>query len=449
MVCDHDNYIALELKISETEDYFRPIHNAEFSFDIKKLAKSSFYKDLQQTEKPLVSFCDICNEANGYLLEIRQSQNTQQAITRLTKEKQEKEYEEKRIFYVAVSRAINRLYLCTAENSSPSPFVRLINSENYENYTMRTYGQEVEMKRMEAAVLTVRKEIEKQDEKVKPDNNKIDAGIQEIFNYTKSFKDELQKYIIEYKTAHALVENIPAESASYLNSAIGLMVLSDRLGYNFDTEILHNLQRFAETYIRCQIGSNAVPFKTDEDTAYEIAEDIRRCAKQLCKTQKPGEGYIIELLSDRDRKYNDELEKCKNLAIECYVVGCKKYTVPFEILGSWQKNISLDCAEIFLCEVIDLANLRNDAIHKGNNSWHTDSLPYAWKIIDDIVRSFKENLTDGKENEQKIYGANIVVPSIPEFSAGFFYEDDYQEADYEENDRSIDWGYMDDPDYEE
>lgn len=66
-----------------------------------------------------------------------------------------------------------------------------------------------------------------------------------------------------------------------------------------------------------------------------------------------------------------------------------------------------------------------------------------------LVRSFKENLTDGKENEQKIYGANIVVPGIPEFSAGFFYEDDYQEADYEENDRSIDWGYMDDPDYEE
>ena len=445
----------------ETEEYQATFRRWEVLRDqiknqeIKRNKREDLLKNFIEKIKPLVSFCDICNEANGYLLEIRQSQNTQQTISRLTKEKQEKEFEEKRIFYVAVSRAINRLYLCTAENLSPSPFVRLINPENCENYTKRTYGQEVEMKRMEAAVLTVRKEIEKQDEKAKPDNKKIDAGIQEIFNYTNSFKEELQKYITEYKSAHDLVENIPTESASYLNSAIGLMVLSDRLGYNFDTEILHNLQRFAETYIRWQIGPNAVPFKTDEDTAYKIAEDIRKSAKRLCKTQKPGEGYIVELLSDRNRKYNDELEKCKNLAIECYAVGSNRYPVPLNTKRSWQNIISIDSAETFLCEVIDLANIRNDAVHKGNNSWRTDSLPYAWKIVDDIVRSFKNTHTNYDEDEEDLdeepYEPDLadIAPDISDLSRESFDDEDYDYLNYEEEDTSPDWGYRDDSDYEE
>lgn len=425
------------------------------NLETKRNKREELLKSFVERIKPLVLFCDTCNEANGYLLEIRQSNNVQQAIAKLAKEKQEKEYEEKRIFYVAVSRAINRLYLCTAENSSPSPFVKLINPENCEHYTMQTYGQEVEMKRMGVAVAAVRKEIEKQDEKVRPDNKKIDAGIQEIFNYTKSFKNELQKYILEYKTAHSLVENIPSESASYLDNAIGLMVLSDRLGYNFDTEILHNLQRFAETYVHWQIGSNAVPFKTDENTAYKIAEDIRKSAKRLCKTQKPGEGYIVELLSDRNRKYNDELEKCKNLAIECYAVGSNRYPVSFEIIRSWQKTISPDCAETFLCEVIDLANIRNDAVHKGNDSWRTDNLPYAWKIVDDIVCSFKENYMDSDEDEEDLdeepYEPDLadIAPDISDLSRESFDAEDYDYLDYEEEDTSLDWGYRDDPDYKE
>lgn len=350
----------------------------------------------------LVRFYDICNSAKAFLYEIRKLSNQQDEIAKLEKERKDKELEEKRIFYVAVSRAINRLYLCNESGFIPSPFISLINPDNCQRYTMHTFGQEEEIKRMQSTVETVREEIKKQEETLNVKNNKaIDDGIKEILNTSKDIKTEMEEYVKEYKNRHTYLQGLEGNSKFYIDNAIGLMAMAEKLGYNFDTEILHNLQRFAEVFIKEKIGEKALPYKTDEITANSIALDIRNIAQKLCKTQKPGEGYITELLSNTDRKFRDELDKCKNLAIECYVVCSKKYSIDSEIISSWKTKVLRIPSDKFLGLVIDLSNIRNDAIHNGQASFKTDYIPYSWEITENIIKAFSIEDIDYKHYEKE------------------------------------------------
>lgn len=347
------------------------------SLDMLKNALDGFLKKFSN----ILSFYEICNEAKGFLTDVRKLRDESAMIKKLEKEKKDKELEEKRLFYVAVSRASDKLYLCVREGSFPSQFIKLINESNCEKYIMQTKAQEEEIKRLEESIHSVRDEVNQP----KINEKKIEKGIEKILNYSEEFKNEMNQYLSEYLQEHPEYNKLPKIPRQYFDNAIGLMALSEKLGYNFKTEIVHNLERLVQLLLQDKIGDKAKPYKTDSASAHKITLDIRNIAKNRCKVGIPGEGYLMDLFT-KESKFNDELERCKSLAIQCYVVCGGKYRIADYIQGTWSfKKLNGQAPEEFLVAALDLTNIRNAMIHDDNELWKTDYLPYAFICLDTIM----------------------------------------------------------------
>lgn len=358
-----------------------------------ELAKKEFLSKVSR----MIAFYTITCEAEGYYHDLTRLRDEETILARLEKERQDKEREEKRLFYVAASRASENLYLCIREGSEPSPFVRLIHQDRTEPYLMRTKAQDEEMARLQANIQVIHEEIQKP----KVNDKKIDKAMDQVIESTKDLKDELADYVKNYKKEHPQYELLPESAAAYFEKAVSFTALGEKLGHNFGTEIVHNLQRFTELFLQSVIGKKAKPFKTTSAEAKTIATGIRSKMKTACKTEIPGEGYIITLLSQAS-KFGDELKLCKSLAIECYVICCGKYSVPAFITDSWNVRSFCIPAENFLRAALDLSNIRNVMIHETEKTWATNYLPYAFDCVDTIVEAF-----DSKKVKEAAIGVRL------------------------------------------
>lgn len=382
-----ESYHEAEDDSPEAKNLFDEWQNIEKEVRIKQESLETYKEKLDEFQKKIIeilAFNEICNEAKGFLIDVRKYRDYQTMIKKLVNEKEDKEREEKRLFYVAVSRASEKLYLCTCINAFPSRFVKLIKAENSENYVMRTQAQEEEIRKLEVNIHKVREEIVQ----VKVNEKKVDKEIEKILNYSNAFKEEMKVYVADYLTKHPEYSKLPSKAKPYFENAIGLLALSDKLGYNFKTEIVHNLQRFMQLYMQDKIGENAKPYKTDLVSAKKITNDIRKIAKAKCKAGIPGEGFLIDLLSCESR-YNDELENCKSLVIQCYIICSGKYRISELVFNSWKiKKFQCSNPDNFLIAALDLTNIRNVMIHDGNEFWSTDYMPYAFDCLDIVMKYF-------------------------------------------------------------
>ena len=161
-----------------------------------------------------------------------------------------------------------------------------------------------------------------------------------------------------------------------------------------------------------RIGAKAKPYKTDSVSAKKITNDIRKIAKAKCKAGIPSEGFMIDLLTCAS-KYNDELERCKSLAVQCYIVCSGKYRVPGMISDSWKfKKFQYPNPEGFIVAALDLTNIRNVMIHEGNEVWTTDYLPYAFDCLELVMKYFGQDKeikpqVDNEEIDEVILTAKL------------------------------------------
>ena len=135
-----------------------------------------------------------------------------------------------------------------------------------------------------------------------------------------------------------------------------------------------------------RVGKKVKPFKTDTASASKIIKDIRKIAINGCKVSPPGEGYLLDLLTEEAKYKGDEFERCKSLIIQCYIVCSGKYRIPDYIMGTWGiQSFNKDNPEKFLIAALDLTNIRNVMIHDKMELWTTDNLPYAFECMDTIM----------------------------------------------------------------
>lgn len=370
---EHDRYVQwqlLEKEIGIKQDSLTEYQNKLNGF-LNSLAD-------------FIAYYEVCNKAKGYLIDCRKSRNERAMIHKLERDKIAKEQEELRLFYVAVSRASEKLYLCARKSATVSPFVKMIDSANCEMYEMRTQTQQEALKQLEKEIQLVREEVTQ----VQVDESKVDKGIAKILNYSDAFKIEIHEYINQYSIDRPIYNNLPSDAKRCFENAIGLLALSEKLGYDFKTEIVHNLQRFIQCYIQGRIGKRAKPYKCDNETAETILNGIREIAGTKCKAGIPGKSYLESLLT-QESKYGDELKQCKSLIIQCYIVCSGKYHVPTAVADTWSFS-RFTCVDHddFLVAGLDLSNLRNLMIHDNQEIWTTDYFPYALDCVDIIMKYF-------------------------------------------------------------
>ena len=324
----------------------------------------------------LVAFRNTCLKAMRYMADLERARESEKIIKRLENDRKNQINEEKRLFYVSVSRAIDNLYLCY--DKTPSEFIKLIDSKNTDNYVMQSKEQDDETKRLKSFIDESRNIIRKEAVDVK----KADVAINRLIENTDS--GFLDKYVSKFTEEHKEFKTIPESSRYYFEKAIQLIGLSEKLGCNFNIEVMFNLERFTEMYVRSKIGDRAVPLITDEQSATDIANDIRAILREKCAIERvPSLSYFIGLFSD-DNQYN-KLSNFKNLIFECYVICSDIYDVSEEIVGTYDID-TIESADEFLCSAIDVINMRNEMLHNDDEPWKNDYIPLAFEKIGVMMR---------------------------------------------------------------
>lgn len=338
-------------------------------------------KQFSELISPLKKFFNMCTTATGLLADIEKADEVSALKEALEREREQRINEERRLFYVAITRARDILYLCYDEASAPSEFIKLIPEELKAPHIMMTVEEENEYIRLSNLLHfeTARASIDEQ---------KVDNAVDELLTLD-SFNTYTKSKSAEFFEKHPVFGHLTDDAKSYMEKALGLLFLEDLVGGDFQTEFAHNVQRMAESLLFEYAGKTAMPFKIDSDEmvmAHEISDDIRRIAKR-CITDKPSPSYILKLVSEPDR-YNEDLKKLKSSGIMHYLIRSGRYKMPKPVLDSWEHMNTLKSPDDFLVSVLDLANIRNALIHdKMKDTWPEDSVPLIIKDAEILINN--------------------------------------------------------------
>lgn len=382
---EYDEHIS---SINELKDSIAKIEK-EISDLIEQLM------DYKKRFSHLYNFNIKCIQADGYMRQNDLINDKKAILKRLDSDKNDEINEERRLFYVAVSRAIDNLYLCYDRTKLPSEFISMINRDYCDEYEMKTRPEDEETKRLRPFIDNARKVIENEE----PVGEKADDAINAIVS--NSNIDYLVNYLKTYLDNNPQFNNLPYKASVYFYKAIQMMGLSERLGVNLRIEIMFNLERFIHLYLSYCVGDKVEFLETDLESSESIGKDIRTILKNNCKIERiPSISYFRELFT-LPPKY-DKLSKCKNLVFESYVICSDIYDVSNEIIQTWEIE-KIKSPEKYMCAAIDLINMRNEMVHSDDDPWATDYLPYAFTCIKTIMDNIqcKDNNKINKRNGAK------------------------------------------------
>ena len=283
--------------------------------------------------------------------------------------------------YVAITRARDFLYLCHAEGTVPSEFIRIISDELKTDHVMLTQEEERECQRLAAA-------LHEATAKSKVDDEKVQEHTEKLLSQSK-FKTYIRKRTDEFGQIHQAFNHLCPEARPYYEKAIGLLFVAELTGGEFKTEFAHNMQRVAEITLQKYAGSGARPFKTtDLGLTQQIVSDIRDLARRNSR-YIPAPKYLQKLISE-NTTYGDELCTLKSAGIMHYIVRSGKYTIERSIKVSWENREKLERPSDFLIATLELANVRNALIHGGRvEKWPEDPIPVITRNAEILVEACK------------------------------------------------------------
>ncbi len=324
-----------------------------------------------------------CIEAKSLLEAVAKEKRLFEIKEELLKVKEKQENEEKRTFYVALTRAKDILYLCHEQNLDASSFIEIINSQYIEQYKMLTRAQDLEIQKL--------KEKLRSDTARRAPENNITTAINEIIAFEPTIKKRLEdkrnQYFLENKDFMMLQ---PLELI-YFNRAISLQLLTEITGLEFCVEIVHSLQRISEERLLSAAGQDAQVYKTSN------INEINVIANEMIEIMKKGETPPPHVNFFRDIFYQHEdapytLKKVKDLkksGVVHYYTRKNSDKLPEDIQKTW--NIKIFYGEItpnmFLIATKELSNIRNKLIHRNEDSWPEDPIPKAFNYMEIILRA--------------------------------------------------------------
>lgn len=240
----------IENKRAELENQLK-----ETAAEKEEILRSS--DEFKRSVPEVMSFYSTCIKAKGFLIDIADSTNIQAMRVKILRDKKVRENEERRTFYVAITRVIDYLYLLYGHVKTPSEFINEIPEELRTDYQILTKEEEREIERTKSALDDICMQPED-----KVDDARQSELIEQMFNKQR-FHDYVGSNIASFYEAHPLFKLLTPNAQKYFNKAIGLLYLSDYVGVDFKVEFIHNTQRCLEVYLREIIGKNAKQVKVD------------------------------------------------------------------------------------------------------------------------------------------------------------------------------------------
>ena len=309
---------------------------------------------------------------SGLLADMSRTDEIETIKEKLEKERKARIDEERRTFYVAVTRARDQLYLFSDKGANESEFINDIDDDLKTKYTALTKNERNEFERLAGGLRNEFKNNVVDEEAV---NLKIENIVKDSH-----FRKYIEFKLKEYRVLNPYCKNLPKEANNYFIQGMSLLFVGELTGVSFSTEFAHNIQRSAECLLEYTAGITAIPFTTmDRELIAKITKKIRDDAK-ICTTQIPSKKFIEDiLLPNNKNKVTDSLKKT---GIEHYIVRSHNFRIASHIFHTWKKNRINGDSRIFLKSVVDLANIRNVLVHEKEDCWPEDA-------VTKILNSFK------------------------------------------------------------
>ncbi|MCR5282972.1 MAG: UvrD-helicase domain-containing protein [Lachnospiraceae bacterium] len=357
---DEEETVAAEEMKSEILQLGEQIKEAKTTLTTLQHQHSLFRSSIRN----LQSFHTNAFIAGGLLTDMSRAEEIGAIKKQLEQERKVKIEEERRTFYVAVTRARDQLYLFTDEGATESEFVKEISDDLKTEFLVMTKNARAELERMAGGL---RKEFEKET----IDDDSIDGKIHSIIDDSQ-FKVTIDERFNEYLKQHPEYASLPAPAMRYFKQGMNLLFVGEMTGMLFVTEFSHNMQRAAEQILKSAAGKNAIPFETKDRQMQKLIIDKIRKETRSLNAQTPSRHFIEEIISSEAE--GSRMDSLKKAAIQHYIVRSHLFKVKKEIYPTWAcQRINIQPKQ-FLKAALDLSNMRNVLVHQNEDSWPEDPI---------------------------------------------------------------------------
>lgn len=294
------------------------------------------------------------------------------------------ENEERRLFYVAVTRAKDLLYLCNEENTTESEFIAMMDRSVLEKYPMRTSHEDQEF-------MGLRDNLRCQIELDTPEDDIVKKNIDKMVEMQSQVTSVVEQRLREYEGKYPYLAKLDDSAYLYWKQAVTLIALAHLNSCEFYKEIVHNMHRCAEENLVFIAGSKALLHKIKEKVVLRVmTNDLSHLLSQG-GSPAPSKNYIKNILTISG-SYNSPLysdyKELKKGAIIHYVMRSGRYDIPHTISSTWNHNrFYQGTADDFLIAAKDLANLRNVLIHDVPSIWPEEPIGKALNCLIQIVNA--------------------------------------------------------------
>ena len=352
--------------LSELESELELVNQELYQAERKEIQHNRRVAYFTEVTSYLTLHYQRCQKAKVYLEDKKKEEDAVRVKERLERRKKKKINEERRGFYVALTRVIDVLYLCYSKKGKMSEFITSIPEKYREEYVTLSSEEIKELQRLHGDIL------------YKINKNASDEAIDMTINALVS-KDRLkkltQKGYEQYLQRNPVFKKLPSNAKVYFERAMRILYLSDVVDISMDTEFAHNIQRMAEILLQETAGSLAQPWRIEKSQINGVAEKVRYILDACVTSSKPSYKYFYETIFNPMR--SDQMKNLKSLAIEHYLIRSGQFKVDTGTKNTWKVKGFHGDAEEFCVAAVDLSNIRNDLVH-GNSmrggTWREDPI---------------------------------------------------------------------------
>lgn len=350
--------------------------------DCKQKASNLLLRS-KQFKKSTVSIRELfktCAKASSYLVDMCREDELEEKEAELLKQKEKQITEEKRVFYVAVTRAEKSLYLMHLEGTNHSEFVDLIPKSLISNNKLLTNSQ--------------RDEIGAEINNV--NNNIVDVPIDEIKkdDLVVNIKDEnvntyIDTFIKGFIKEHPYCNQLTGQAKDLFELALKHDCISKMTGLNNELAISASFEKSIISLYEQKCGKGIKGFSTSDEFALkQIISFIKQSLKN-CKTNLPGNNTIRAIFNPG--QYDDNvLHSLKGLSIMSYFIECNNLGLASQEKKTWgtiaYQNDLNKHKKIFVAS-IDLMNYRNSVVHDDPSVWPANLMINVFRNYLEIVKN--------------------------------------------------------------
>ncbi len=322
----------------------------------------------------------ICSRAASYLLDMGRENDLEKLEADLLRRKEKAINEERRVFYVAVTRAETSLYLMHPEGTNPSEFITMIPKNLIQDDKFLTKSQRDDLG---IQIKEVNETIQESDsEQIAKSDLVISIQDENVQRFVDSF---IQGFVKE----HPYCSELTGDAKFLFELALKHDCISKMTGIPNELAIATCFERSIIELYKERIGGKRQSIRIRDADKLRDAVGFLCGAMRSCKTNPLGKNTIRSIFNPIDER-SDVSNTLKGLSAIAFYVNCNPHGLfqnERSVWGNICKTKDRASFKKIFVGSIDLMNYRNYVVHEDQSGWPVNLLINVFKTYLEVVKN--------------------------------------------------------------